>query len=106
MDEAAAEVALGSKRSSTSEYNLRGVPARSASPPGTAAETEGVGTDAATEQTLEQTLAAKSEDAIQQKAGLPAASIGCTFEFAKMRINFKCLSKFELNLLRFCHVTV
>ena len=85
MDEAAAEVALGCKRSSTSEYNPRGVPARSASPPGTAAETEGVGTDAATEQTLEQTLAAKSEDAIQQKAGLPAASIGCTFEFAGRR---------------------
>ena len=106
MDEAAAEVALGSKRSSTSEYNPRGVPARSASPPGTAAETEGVGTDAATEQTLEQTLAAKSEDAIQQKAGLPAASIGFALEFAKMRANFKCLSKFELNLLRFCHVTV
>ena len=34
------------------------------------------------ELTLEQTLAAKSEDAIQQKAGLPAASIGCTFEFS------------------------
>ena len=31
------------------------------------------------------TLAAKSEDAIQQKAGLPAASIGCTFEFAGRR---------------------
>jgi hypothetical protein len=37
------------------------------------------------ELTLEQTLAAKSEDAIQQKAGLPAASIGCTFEFAGRR---------------------
>jgi hypothetical protein len=61
MDEAAAEVALGSKRSSTSEDNPRGVPARAESPPGTAAETEGVGTDAATEQTLKQTLAAKSE---------------------------------------------
>jgi hypothetical protein len=85
--EAAADIAFGSKRSSTSEENPRGVPARSASPPGIAAETEGVGTDAATEQTLEQTLAAKSEVPIQQKAGLPAASIGCTCKFAERRFH-------------------
>ena len=28
------------------------------------------------------------------------------FQLAKVRANFKCLSKFELNLLRSCHVTV